>query len=323
MDIERIIPPLLALVLSPLLIGIINRTKAIFAGRNGPPLLQTYYDMRKLFAKGAVYSDVTTWLFRAGPIISLAALILSAFSVPFATCAAPFYFQGDLVWFAYLLAVSRFFSVLAALDTGSAFEGMGASRDVLFSALSEPAMLLGLAAVARQANGIDELSSSGQLQLSLTGIHQAVTGAEWGGSWLVFVLVAVALFVVFLAENARMPVDDPETHLELTMIHEVMSLDHSGPDFGMIWYATALRLWVFGAVIIDVVLPVSTGFVLIDVALSIAAMFLLAMIVGVIESIMARLRMVRVPQLLVGATALSGVALVLEYGGRLWISPSN
>jgi formate hydrogenlyase subunit 4 len=248
-------------------------------------------------------------------------LILAAFVVPFATCAAPFHFQGDLVWFAYLLAVSRFISVLAALDTGSSFEGMGASRDVLFSALSEPAMLLGLAAIARQANGAAE--SGGELQLSLTGIHQTIVAADWGGSWLVFVLVAVALFVVFLAENARIPIDDPDTHLELTMIHEVMSLDHGGPDFGLIWYASALRLWVFGAVIIDVVLPISSGYVLIDVVWSVAALFGLAIAVGVIESVMARLRMMRVPQLLVGATTLSGVALVLEYGGRLWISPSN
>ena len=171
MNFAPVIPPLLALVLSPLLVGVINRTKAIFAGRNGPPLAQIYYDMRKLLAKGAVYSDVTTWVFRAGPIVSLASLILAAFVVPFATCAAPFHFQGDLIWFAYLLAVSRFISVLAALDTGSSFEGMGASRDVLFSALSEPAMLLGLAAVARQANGADRIVG-GELQLSLTGIHQ-------------------------------------------------------------------------------------------------------------------------------------------------------
>jgi formate hydrogenlyase subunit 4 len=322
MDFAPIIPPLLALVLSPLLIGIIFRTKAIFAGRNGPPLAQIYYDLRKLLAKGAVYSEVTTWIFRAGPIVSLASLILAAFVVPFATCAAPFHFQGDLVWFAYLLAVSRFISVLAALDTGSSFEGMGASRDVLFSALSEPAMLLGLAAVARQANGAAQ-ASGGDLQLSLTGIHQTIAAAEWGGSWLVFVLVAVALFVVFLAENARIPVDDPDTHLELTMIHEVMSLDHGGPDLGLILYASALRLWVFGAVIVDVVLPISTGYVLLDVLMSVAALFALAILVGVIESVMARLRMLRVPQLLVGATTLSGVALVLEYGGRLWISLSN
>ncbi len=323
MSFAPVIPPLLALVLSPLLIGIIFRTKAIFAGRNGPPLAQIYYDLRKLLAKGAVYSVVTTWLFRAGPIFSLAALILAAFSVPFATCGAPFHFQGDLIWFAYLLAVSRFFSVLSALDTGSSFEGMGASRDMLFAALSEPAMLLGLAAVARQANGSGGIVSgrSPAFVDRHSPNHRRCT--DWGGSWLVFVLVAVALFVVYLAENARIPVDDPDTHLELTMIHEVMSLDHGGPDFGLIWYSTALRLWVFGAVIIDVVLPIGTGYVVLDVVWSVAAMFVLAIIVGVIESIMARLRMMRVPQLLVGATTLSGVALVLEYGGRLWISPSN
>jgi formate hydrogenlyase subunit 4 len=316
MHYESIVPPLLGIALAPLLVGIINRTKAVFAGRHGQPFLQVYYDLRKLFAKGAVYSRTTTWVFRAGPIVGLSALLMALLIVPFGSCVAPLRFQGDLILFVYLLGLARFFVVMAALDTGSAFEGMGASREVLYSALAEPALLLGLAAVARQANVIRNT-----LTLSLSGMHEAITTAYWGSSWLVFVLVAVALFVVFLAENSRVPVDDPNTHLELTMIHEVMVLDHGGPDFGLILYGQAIKLWVLGSLIIGVVLPLDTRWAVLDVVISLLAMLGLAVLVGVVESTMARLRLVRVPQLLVGAATLSGVALVLECGGKLWISP--
>jgi len=280
---------LLALALAPLLLGVINRTKAFFAGRNGQPLFQLYYDLAKLLRKGAVYSRTTSWVFRAGPIVGLAAVVLATAIVPLAGVGAPLAFAGDLVLFAYLLGLMRFFTVIAALDTGSAIEGMGASREVQFSALAEPVLFLALAALARQAGS-----------LSLTGILSAVTPA--GPAWA---LVAVALLVVLLAENARIPVDDPNTHLELTMIHEVMVLDHSGPDFAFILYGAALKLWVLGALLVGVVLPGGNIF------LSLLAMVALAVVVGVIESTMARLRLLRVPQLLVGAGALAALALIL------------
>jgi len=280
---------LLALVLAPLLLGVINRAKALFAGRNGQPLLQLYYDLAKLLRKGAVYSRTTSGVFRAGPIAGLAAVVAALAIVPFAGTGAPVSFAGDLVLFAYLFGLMRFFTVIAALDTGSAFEGMGASREVQFAALAEPVLFLALAALARQAGS-----------LSLTGILGAVTPA--GPAWA---LVAVALLVVLLAENARIPVDDPNTHLELTMIHEVMVLDHGGPDFAFILYGAALKLWVLGALLVGVVLPGE------NILLSLVAMLALAVAVGVIESTMARLRLLRVPQLLVGAGALAALALIL------------
>ena len=135
---------LLALALAPLLLGVINRTKAFFAGRNGQPLFQLYYDLAKLLRKGAVYSRTTSWVFRAGPIVGLAAVVLATAIVPLAGVGAPLAFAGDLVLFAYLLGLMRFFTVIAALDTGSAFEGMGASREVQFSALAEPVLFLSL-----------------------------------------------------------------------------------------------------------------------------------------------------------------------------------
>jgi formate hydrogenlyase subunit 4 len=301
----QFVPLILALLLSPLLRGIINRTKAWFGGRTGPPLLQPYYDIWKLLQKGAVYSVTTTWVFRAGPIVSLSATLVAAAIVPFGNCPAALAFPGDLLLFAYLLGLVRFATVAAALDTGSAFEGMGSSREVFFSALAEPALLLSLAAVAKGSLGRS-------LLVSLTDIHAQVSAHVWSEAGLILVFSGITIFVVLLAENSRIPVDDPTTHLELTMIHEVMVLDHSGPDFACIQYAAGLKLWLFGALLVGVVVPV-TGVPVLDVVLSLAGMGVVGAGVGVVESTMARLRLVRVPQLLVGATTLAVLALILEY----------
>ncbi len=293
------IPLLLALVLSPLLFGVINRTKAFFAGRRGQPLLQIYFDLWKLLRKGAVYSRTTTWLFRAGPMVGLAAALIAATLVPLGNFPALIAFPADFLLFAGLLGLMRFFTVVAALDTGSSFEGMGASREVFFSALTEPALFVVLATLARETG-----------QLSLSTMFEPVSGADWLRAGPVLALVVIALMIVLLAENARIPVDDPNTHLELTMIHEVMVLDHSGPDFAFILYGGALKLWLFSALIVGTVLPV-TGHVWLNLLLATGGMLVVAVVVGVIESIMARLRLVVVPQLLVGAGALAAMAFLL------------
>jgi formate hydrogenlyase subunit 4 len=221
--------------------------------------------------------------------------------VPFAGVRAGAAFPGDLVLFAYLLGLMRFFTVLAALDTGSSFEGMGASREVTFSALAEPALLLGLAALARRGGG-----------LSLSDGYAAVRLFDFGPSGgLPLLLIGAAFFVVYLAENARIPFDDPNTHLELTMVHEVMILDHGGPDLAFVQYAASLKHWVLGALVVGILLPVRTGRVGLDLVVGLAGMAVLAIATGCVESIMARLRLTRVPQLLVAATVLSGLALML------------
>ena len=290
-----------AILLAPLLPGIITRVKAWFAGRRGPPLLQAYYDLWKLLHKGAVYSRTATWVFVAGPIVGLASVATVLLMVPLGGVPAWLAFSGDFLLAAYLLGLMRFFTVLAALDTGSSFEGMGASREVFFSALAEPALLLGLAAMATQARS-----------LSLSAMYAAVTpGAMTASAGPALLLVAAALLIVFLAENARIPIDDPATHLELTMIHEVMVLDHGGPDLAMIQYAAMLKLWVLGTLLVGILVPVRSGLRGIDLAAGIAGMLALAVLVGVIESTIARLRLVRVPQFLVAASVLSILALVL------------
>jgi len=290
----------LGLVVAPLLLGAINRTKAFFAGRRGPPLLQPYFDLHKLLRKGAVYSRTTTWVFRAGPVFGLAAVLAALTLVPVAGAPAPLAFGCDFVLLVYLLGLLRFFMVAAALDTGSAFEGMGSSREVQFSALAEPALLLGLAVGARK---------SGSLSLSEMLPHLSV--GVWVQDGPALALVAAAVFVVVLAENARIPVDDPNTHLELTMVHEVMVLDHGGIDLAFINYTAALKLWILGAILVGLVVPARSGSPWIDTSAALGGMFALAVLVGTVESTMARLRLLRVPQLLVGAGALSMLAMLL------------
>jgi formate hydrogenlyase subunit 4 len=300
----------LALVLAPFLLSVINRTKALYAGRRGQPWLQTYYDLWRLLRKGAVYSRTTTWVFRAGPIVGLAAVLTALLLLPFGRSPAVISFQGDFILFVYLLGAARLFLVLAALDTGSAFEGMGANREVLYSALAEPAIMLGLAALAKQAvvPGTDPV-------LSLSFLHAGMTPQAWATAGLVLPLVVVAWWVVLLAETCRIPVDDPTTHLELTMIHEVIVLDHSGPDFAYITYTAAMKLWLFGGLLIGLLFPLGVGEGWLNSLIAIVAMLVAAAAVGMVEATMARLRLPRIPQLLIGATALAALAFVLEQGG--------
>ena len=294
---------LLVLALSPLLLGVINRVKAGFGGRKGPPLFQLYRDLFKLLNKTPVYSRTTTWLFRAGPVVGLAAMLCALALLPFGGRPSFLSFEGDLILLAYLMGLARFATVLAALDTGSSFEGMGASREVQFAVFAEPAFFLALAALARGGGG-----------LSLSGIFSNLTPAAWLTASPVLILVTASLFIVFLAENSRVPVDDPNTHLELTMIHEVMVLDHSGPDLAFILYGAALKLWVFGALIACVILPRHSGSWLVDSGAFILAMFAIAAVVGVVESIMGRLRLIKVPYLLMTALTFSILALMFQAG---------
>ena len=294
---------LLALLLAPLLLGVVNRTKAFFAGRRGQPLLQSYHDLAKLFGKGAVYSRTTTWVFRAGPLVALACMLVALAMLPWGGARALLAFPGDFFVLAYILGLARFVTVIAALDTGSSFEGMGASREVQFSALAEPALLLALA-------GLGRLTHS----LSLSAIFAAVTPALWSSAGAFLVLTAVALLIVFLVENARIPFDDPNTHLELTMIHEVMVLDHGGPDFGLISYGVALKLWLLGSLVSGLAVPVRTGLPAFDTGAALLGIFAVAVVTGIVESTMARLRLLRVPQLLLSASLCGLLAILLQTG---------
>ena len=290
----------IALLMPPLLIGVINRVKAVMAGRRGAPLLQPYYELARLWQKGTVFSRTTTWLFRAGPLVSLAATATAALLVPFGGHGSPVAFGGDMLLFAYLFALVRFATTTAALDTGSSFEGMGAAREVTFGCLAEPVLFFVLVALARESGS-----------LSLTGILSHASSEMWPAEAASLILMVVALFIVLLAENCRIPFDDPTTHLELTMIHEVMVLDHSGPAFALILYGAALKLFVLGALVLHLAIPFGTDAGILGWLTFTGSMLLLSVAIGIVESVMARFRLLRVPQLLVAAASLAAFALLL------------
>ncbi len=294
------VSPVCALLLAPLLLGIVNRTKAFVAGRRGPPLLQPYWDVAKCLRRGAVYGNATSRVFRLGPVVNLASLAAGLLILPFGGIAAAASFPGDLIVLVGLFALGRFAIVLAALDTGSSFEGMGASREVHFAALAEPALLVALATLVR-VTGV----------FSLTPVYGAITIATWAHALPTLALVAVTFLVLELVENTRIPVDDPTTHLELTMIHEVMVLDHSGPDLAYIQYAAALKMWMLGSLFVGLVVPVRSGNPWLDGGAALLGMAVLAVAVGMVESAMARYRLVQVPQFIVGAATLSAVAFIV------------
>jgi formate hydrogenlyase subunit 4 len=292
---------LLLLLMPPLLLGVVNKTKALFAGRVGPPLLQPYYDLIRLMRKGMVLSTTTTWVFRVGPIVTLVSILLAGLLVPLGSFAAPLHFTGDLVLFAYLLGLARFFTTAAALDTGSSFEGMGAAREVTFACFSEPAVFLAFLALAK-------LSGT----LSLTSMLRAPLSVPLAGLPIAsLALIAVGLFIVLLAENCRIPIDDPNTHLELTMIHEVMVLDHSGPLLGVILYGAALKLFVLAAIVLHVLVPLQTGWAPANWLLFVGEMLTIAVAIGIVESAMARLQLRHVPTLLMAASLLCGFGFLL------------
>lgn len=293
---------LLAVALPPLLLGVITRTKAIMAGRAGAPLMQPYFDLVRLFQKGTVLSRTTTWVFWAGPIVGVATTTIALLMVPLTNGIVPISFRGDLILLVYLLGLGRFFLASAALDTGSSFEGMGAAREVMFASLAEPALVLGLAVVAKL---------SGSLQLADMLGDSLTRGWQSHGDALSLVLLS--WFIVLLAENGRIPFDDPNTHLELTMIHEVMVLDHSGPALAMILYGVALKLFLFAALVVRLARPFETGSAWLGWVVFTCGVFLVAIGIGIVESTVARLRMTHVPLLLVTACLLSAFGLLLLF----------
>lgn len=299
---------LLALLLLPIpLVGIVQRTKARWAGRRGPRLLQTASDLRRLLDKRPVYGQVTTGLFAAGPLVLLATTLVAGLLSPLLGPFAPLAFPYDFVVFAYLWGLGRFFLVLAALDTGSSFEGMGASREATYSAFLEPALLLALGTLAA-ATG--HASFAGLLDVGFQTPARAV----------VTLGALVALLVVLQVEAGRVPVDDPATHLELTMIHEVMILDHGGPDLAAVQYAAALKLTVCAALVAGLVNPLHLASPPVAALASLALTALVAVAVGLVESLVARLRLRVVPQYLLVASASAAVALLAtawwQGGGR-------
>lgn len=300
MSLSSLLTLLVLLALAPVLPGVANRVKSALTGRRGSPVLQLYFDLAKMWRRGVVYSRTTTVIFRLAPVVLLATTLLAAGLLPLDGATSLLDFPGDLVAFAGLLALGRFALVLAALDTGSSFEGMGASREVTLASFAEPGLFLGFTALVL-ATG--DLRLEGMLGRPLAAVWPAVIPS--------LILVAASLFIITLAEASRVPVDDPLTHLELTMIHEVMVLDHSGPDLALILYAGSVKLALLGSLIVGVLVPRALLAPPLALAALVGGLLVVAVAIGVVESLMARLRMNRIPQLLIAAAALSGFAVIL------------
>lgn len=296
-------------ILPFLFVGIINRVKSLWAGRKGPSLLQPYYDFIKLLRKGEVISTTTSFVFSISPSIVLASVIVAGCYVPIVNHRPLLSFNGDFILFAYILAIGKFFAIISAMDTGSSFEGMGAAREVTFSALVEPAFFIIIASLAA-LSGNNSFSS---IFLSIQKYGDTAL--------LITVLSVIAFFIMMVVEGCRGPVDDPNTHLELTMVHEVMVLDNSGPDFGLLQYASAMKFIVIGSIIANLVIPASAG-ILYSALFLCGILFVLAAFIGFIESVMARFRMIHVPQFIFLMTAVAlivfSIIFLMNYGGMQW-----
>ena len=291
----------IALLLAPVLPGVILKVKALFAGKTGPPLCIRWYTLVKLLRKGSVYSDSTGFVFRLGPVVGCATALLALLFFPFAGLPPLLSFTGDIIVVLYALGLGRFCTVLAALDTASPFEGMGAAREVFFASLAEIGLFVTLILLHRMGGG-----------LSLAGWFagpQAISLAGPQGALLL--LVIVALFLLLLAENSRVPVDDPATHLELTMIHEVMILDHSGPDLALIEFGAHLRLLFSACLVASLLRPPLAAGTLANGRVFVGLLALVYAAVGVTESITARLRMPLVPKFILTSFALVFFAIIL------------
>jgi formate hydrogenlyase subunit 4 len=288
----------LIILTSLLFPGIIVKVKAKVSGRKGPGLLQPIQDIYRLLRKGNVYSNTTSIIFQIGPLIYFATILFSIFFVPFGDASGLISFQGDLLLFIYLLGLGKFFLIINALDAGSGFEGMGANREALYSMLAEPAFIILFGTFSMMA-GYDSfyeifahwhLNSSTYLVLSL--------------------LAAYVLIQIAMIENSRLPVDDPKTHLELTMIHEVIVLDNSGFDLGLMQLGNAFKFGVYGALIANFILPEHQA-LWIRALIFIGVIFMIAVIIGLMESFRARLKMEKNPQFILTLSAISAIAFLV------------
>jgi formate hydrogenlyase subunit 4 len=299
-----------ALVLSvaPLLSGLIKTLKARLQTRRGPGVLQTYRDLNKLFRKGMVVPNTASWIFSAAPYVVFASTAVAALMVPMISSNAPLGLFGGVLAGVYLLGLGRFFLALAGLDTGSSFGGLGSSREMTISALAEPAMMLAIFTVAIGANST-----------SLSEIARVATGSTWHFLAPAQMLAFAAMFLVLIAETGRIPVDNPATHLELTMIHEAMILEYSGPYLGLIEWGASMKQLLLMTLLINAFLPFglhwkwSIGGLLISLVYLLVKLLIVATFIVLVETTNAKMRLFRVPDLLAMAFTLAALGLVSTF----------
>jgi formate hydrogenlyase subunit 4 len=279
--------------------GLILRTKSFASGRKGPGVFQPVSDVAVLMKKGSVFSETTGLIFQIAPVISFASIFCAILVIPFANQNAIISFEGDFVFFSYILSLGKFFAIIAALDTGSSFEGMGANREAFFSMLIEPAFFILMAAFSM---------FTGLTSFSDIFSHFFVTGSHYV---LIYSIIGFYLFIqIALIENSRLPVDDPKTHLELTMIHEVMILDNCGFDKALIHIGTWLKFAIYGSLMYNVIVPSGWNLFL-QMALFLTVQAIFAIIVGLLESFRARNKMNKNPKFILTISAIAVIAFVI------------
>ncbi|KWT85081.1 respiratory chain complex I subunit 1 family protein [Candidatus Magnetominusculus xianensis] len=309
----------LMIAISGVIAGLIVKVKAVWAGRYGPPVTQPFFDLIRLLRKSSVISRTTSPIFALAPSAALGAVLTAAVVVPIAGRPALIHFNGDFIFFTYALAFGKLFTVFGALDTGSSFEGMGVSREITFSALIEPAFFIIMGSMAMltghtSITGIYSMIPAAAYDFGQGGFLASIMGAAraWSQSELLIPAICgnIVLMMTILVEASRMPVDDPTTHLELTMVHEVMVLDTSGPDLGFINAANMIKITLLGTLITGIIIPQWVS-PLAGVVLYLLMLTLIAISIGLLESTIARLRMTHVPQFILGATSVALIVLAV------------
>lgn len=299
---------LLLLAISPLAGGVIKTLKARLQTRRGPGILQPYRDLYKLFRKGMVIPDSASWIFSAAPVVVFATAAVVGLMIPMITAEAPLSIFGGVLAVVYLLGLGRFFLALGGLDTGSSFGGLGSSREMTISALAEPAMMLAIFTVALSANSTN-----------LSEIARSAIGQSWRFLAPSQMLAFAALFIVLIAETGRVPVDNPATHLELTMIHEAMILEYSGPYLALIEWGAWMKQLILMTLLVNTFYPFGLTLeygpasIAIACGLFLAKLLLVSLLIVLVETTNAKLRLFRVPELLAVAFILGALALISTF----------
>ncbi len=295
----------LVLLLAPLLTGLVRKVKARLQRRRGPPLIQPYRDLRRLLSKEVVLADNASWLFRVAPYMIFAVTWVAAALVPTFHTGLIFSWSGDLIAIIALLGSARFMQALAAMDIGTSFGGIGASREVMIASMAEPALLMIVLSVAIIAGSTQLSTIAAFMASSLVGLRVSLA------------LALVAFVIVALAENARIPVDNPATHLELTMVHEAMVLEYSGRHLAMIDLAASLKLLLYISAIACIFVPVGLerGYA-IGLVTWLAKLAVAGVLLGVFEMSIAKMRVFRVPNFLGAALMLGLLGVLLLFVSR-------
>jgi formate hydrogenlyase subunit 4 len=301
-----ILNTLFVIAIAPLFISLIKKVKAATQGRAGPPLFQTYSSLAKLLKKEVIYSPNSSWILRVTPLVNMAAILVAALFVPLAFIPESVGGIGNIILFLYLLALAKFFMALGGLDAGSSFGGMGSSREMSISAIIEPTTIIVFAALVFVFK-------------SLNIFEMFTVSASAGGFPApTHILIGISLFIILIVETSRIPVDNPETHLELTMIHEGMILEQSGSNLALMELSSAVKLTILMALLINLMVPFGLVTTLTLAGIMVAAVLfilkagILAIIIGLFESSMAKMRFFRLPNLFAMAFFFSTLIIIIE-----------